>query len=108
MSDAAVTFINVFTVDPAHQAQLVGLLRQVTEGTVRHKSGFICARLYRSVDGKQVAMYAQWESMEAYEAMRDDRQTRAYLEQALAIAKFETGMYEAVQTFLPDRPNGFA
>jgi len=46
-------------------------------------------------------MYAQWQSREAYQAMREDPGSRPYLERALAIATFEPGMYEVVQTFLP-------
>jgi quinol monooxygenase YgiN len=106
MNNAPVTFINVFSVDPANQSQLVQILTQVTETIVRHKSGFISASLYRSIDGKKVTMHAQWESSEAYQAMRDDPAPRPYLEQALAIAKFEPGMYELARTFLPEASKG--
>ena len=63
MSATPITFINVFSVDPADQAELVRILTQVTEGIVRHKAGFISARLHRSFDGKKVTMYAQWQSL---------------------------------------------
>jgi quinol monooxygenase YgiN len=105
MNGTPVTIINVFSVDPANQAQLVRILTQVTEKAVRHKAGFISARLHRSLDGRKVTMYARWQSNEAYEAMRDDPAPRSYFEQALAIATFEPGMYELVQTFLPEIPN---
>ena len=42
-------------------------------------------------------MYAQWEGVDAYQAMRGN--TSPFLEQALAIAKFDPGMYEVVETF---------
>ncbi len=53
-----ITLINVFTVDPAKQQQLVNLLTQATESSVRHIPGFISASLDRSLDGAKVAMYA--------------------------------------------------
>jgi quinol monooxygenase YgiN len=106
MNGTPITFINVFIVDPANQVELVRILTQVTEGIVRHKTGFISARLHRSFDGKKVTMYAQWQSIEAYQAMRDDPAPRPYLEQALAIAKFEPGMYEVVEIFLPEISDG--
>jgi quinol monooxygenase YgiN len=96
-----VTLINVFTVDPAKQDELVDLLARATEASVRHAPGFISARLHRSLDGTKVTMYAQWQSPEAYQALREDPGSRPYLERALAIATFEPGMYEVVQTFLP-------
>jgi len=96
------TLINIFTVDPAKQKELMDVLVRATEAFVRHAPGFISARLHRSLDGTKVAMYAQWQSREAYEAMRRDPGPRPYFEQALAIATFELGMYEVVQTFLPE------
>jgi quinol monooxygenase YgiN len=99
-----VTLINVFTVDPTKQEELIDLLARATEASVRHAPGFISARLHRSLDGMKVTMYAQWESREAYQAMRQDPGPRPYLERALAIATFDPGMYEVVQTFLPEAP----
>ena len=99
-----VTLINVFTVDPTRQEELVDLLARATETSVRHAPGFISARLHRSLDGTKVTMYAQWQSREAYQAMRQDPGPSPYLERALAIATFDPGMYEVVQTFLPAAP----
>ena len=99
-----ITLINVFTVDAARQEELIDLLARATETSVRHAPGFISARLHRSLDGTKVTMYAQWESREAYQAMRQDPGPTPYLERALAIATFDPGMYEVVQTFLPDAP----
>jgi quinol monooxygenase YgiN len=95
------TLINIFTVDPLHQQQLVELLTLATEESVKQIPGFISASLHRSIDGSKVAMYAQWRSLEDYQRMRSNPQASPYLEQALTIARFEPGMYEVVQTFLP-------
>ena len=101
MSDKPVTLINVFTVEPSGQQELVALLSRATEGSVRHAAGFVSARLHRSLDGTKVTMYAQWRSVEDCQAMRADLTPLPYLQQALAIAKFEPGIYEVVQTFFP-------
>src|SRR5215813_1072577 len=100
-NDHPVTLINVFTVEPADQQRLVELLATATERSVRYAPGFISARLHRSLDGTKVTMYAQWRSTADYEAMRADLTPLPYLQQALAIAKFEPGMYEVVGTFEP-------
>jgi len=94
-----VTLINVFTVEPANQQRLLDLLARATETSVRHAPGFISARLHRGLDGTKVTMYAQWRSVEDYEAMRSDPAPLPYFQQALAIAKFDPGMYEVVETF---------
>jgi quinol monooxygenase YgiN len=96
-----VTLINVFTVSPADQQRLVDLLTRATDDFVRHAPGFISSLLHRSVDGSKVTMYAQWRSVEDYEAMRQDPRPRPFLEEALSFAKFEPGMYKVVRTFLP-------
>jgi quinol monooxygenase YgiN len=96
-----VTFINVFTVEPAFQQRLVELLHHVTSEYVRTAVGFISSRLHRSLDGRKVTMYSQWQSMTDYEAMRADPRPRQYLEEALAIAKFDPGSYEVVADFAP-------
>jgi quinol monooxygenase YgiN len=97
-----VTFINVFTVEPANQQRVVELLRQVTSELVRHAPGFVSSSLHRGLDGTKVTMYAQWRSMADYEAMRKDPRPLPYLEQALSISKFEPGSYEVVEDFTPE------
>jgi heme-degrading monooxygenase HmoA len=95
------TLINVFQVDPARQEQLVELLKRATDGIVNAAPGFITSTLHRSLDGTKVAMYSRWRSNDDYQAMRGDPRPRALLEEALSIAKFEPGIYEVVQTYLP-------
>jgi quinol monooxygenase YgiN len=94
-----IVLINVFTVAPADQQRLIALLVQATEASVRHAPGFISARLHRSLDGAKVTMYAQWRSVEDYQAMRADSSAAPYLEAALQIATFEPGMYEVAGSF---------
>jgi|ERR1700688_4686854 quinol monooxygenase YgiN len=94
-----VTLINVFTVEPTNQQKLIGLLARATDTSVRHAPGFISSSLHRSLDGTKVTMYAQWRSIEDYQAMRENPAPLPYLQQALEIAKFEPGMYEVVATY---------
>ena len=98
---SVVTLINVFTVDPTNQHRLVELLTRATEVSVRHAPGFVSASLHRSLDGTKVTMYAQWRSVEDYQAMRQAGALLPFLQEALALATFEPGMYEVVQTFAP-------
>jgi quinol monooxygenase YgiN len=105
MNDKPVILINVFTVDPERQLESIELLTRATEDSVRHARGFMSARLHRSLDGTKVTMYAQWRTNEDYQAMRQNPAPLPYLQRALAIAKFEPGMYEVVQTFSPPGTN---
>ncbi|NBD24718.1 antibiotic biosynthesis monooxygenase family protein [Paenibacillus glycinis] len=103
MDAGVLTFINVFTVDPANQERVVELLASATDVSVRHAPGFVSCSLHRSLDGTKVTMYAQWRSEEDYQAMRSDPKPLPYLQEALTIATFEPGMYEVVRTFEPSQ-----
>jgi quinol monooxygenase YgiN len=94
-----ITLINVFTVDPSNQQRLIDLLTSATETSVRHATGFISSTLHRSLDGTKVAMYAQWRSLDDYQAMRENPAPAQFLQEAITIAKFEPGTYEVVKTF---------
>jgi quinol monooxygenase YgiN len=98
-----VTLINVFTVEPENQRRLVELLARATDTSVRHAPGFVSASLHRSLDGTRVTMYAQWRTIEDYEGMRRNRAPAPFLQQALALARFEPGMYEVVESYSPDK-----
>jgi quinol monooxygenase YgiN len=104
----AVTLINVFTVEPSNQQELLDILARATDTSVRDVPGFISAALHRSVDGTRVTMYSQWKSAEHYrhyQSMLSNPVASPYVARALAIAKFDPGMYEVVKVFDgPSRP----
>ena len=62
------TLINVFTVAPEKQQELVDLLVGATQKTIRHLTGFISANIHRSLYGHRVVNYAQWLSKADFEA----------------------------------------
>ncbi|MZQ83059.1 antibiotic biosynthesis monooxygenase [Paenibacillus sp. 5J-6] len=97
------TFINVFTVEPENQERLIDLLTSATDVSVRYAPGFISCSLHRGTEGTKVTMYAQWESAEHYQAMRNDPKPLPYLQEAMKIATFEPGSYEVVKTFEPSK-----
>ena len=97
-----VTLINVFTVEPDKQQQLVDLLIHATNVAMCHIPGFISANIHRSLDGTKVANYAQWRSVEDFRAMLKNPAALPHMQQAAALAKFEHGLYEVVETHSHD------
>ena|SRR6266536_3935200 len=86
-SDAKlVTFINVCTVEPANQQRLVDLLAHATVESVRQAPGFVSATLHRSLDGTKVTMYAQWRTIEDYQAMHRNPASGNFLQQEIRTA----------------------
>lgn len=83
------TLINVFTVEPKKQQALVTLLIEATEQTMKHMPGFVSANIHRSLDGKKVVNYAQWKTMDDFEAMRNNPKAGAHMKAAAQLAQFE-------------------
>ncbi|MGV9787324.1 antibiotic biosynthesis monooxygenase family protein [Streptomyces sp. NPDC003435] len=80
------TLINVFTVAPDRQIELLDLLARATEETMKYQPGFICANFHASLDGQSVINYAQWETEEHYRAMLADPEARVHMDKAGTIA----------------------
>jgi quinol monooxygenase YgiN len=89
-----ITLINVFTVRPEHQAELVALLTRTTEEFMVGLPGFVSANIHASTDGVRVVNYAQWASAEALQAMRANPAAQPHMAAAADLAEsFEPRLY---------------
>jgi quinol monooxygenase YgiN len=93
VSAPIMTLINVFTVEPARQQELVQLLVTATEEVVQHQPGFISANIHASADGERVVNYAQWESEQAFRAMLANPQAREHMDAMTRFAHAEPRLY---------------
>ncbi|MGX1756650.1 antibiotic biosynthesis monooxygenase family protein [Streptomyces lydicus] len=84
---AIATLINVFTVLPERQAELVAVLSRATEETMKDRPGFISANIHASADGERVVNYAQWESEEHFRTMLGDPTAQEHMAKAAALAE---------------------
>jgi len=92
-----VTLINVFTVEPARQQQLIDLLVRVTEVTMRKLPGFVSANIHKSVDGTRVVNYAQWRSREDYEMMLRNPAATTHMREAVTVGQPNPHLYEVAE-----------
>ncbi len=91
------TLINVFTVRPENQQRVIDVLVEVDKSVMKTMPGFISANIHRSLDGTKVTNYAQWESVEALEAMLENPEAIPHLQALRQLAeKVEPGRYEVV------------
>jgi quinol monooxygenase YgiN len=93
VSAPIMTLINVFTVEPARQQELVQLLVAATEEVMQHQPGFISANIHASADGERVVNYAQWESEQAFRAMLANPQAREHMDAMARFAHAEPRLY---------------
>jgi quinol monooxygenase YgiN len=93
VAEPIVTLINVFTVEPARQQELVALLITATEKVMQHQPGFVSANIHASADGERVVNYAQWESEAAFRAMLADPQAREHMSTITQFAQADPRLY---------------
>lgn len=74
-----VTLINVFTVAPGRQAELVETLDRTTRAFFATVPGFRSANVHASQDGTRVVNYAQWASAAHFQAMLRMPEARPHL-----------------------------
>ena len=79
------TLVNVFTVQPDRQQQLIDLLAEASE-TMKQIPGFISANLHKSYDGKYVVNYAQWRSRADFDAMLHNPEATPHMKAAAGLA----------------------
>ena len=91
-----VTLVNVLSVEPSKQEELLGSLRHNTETVIKTLQGWIATSLIASSDGKRVVIYSQWDSVADVEAMRTDPRMSAYFPKVAALASLDSIVGTAV------------
>ena len=94
-SDVA-TLVNVFTVEPENQQNLVRVLKEGTVAFFSKQRSFISPRVHTSNGGRRAINYSQWRSAESIEAFRADPYFAPYAQRIAALAKAETILCDVV------------
>lgn len=94
-----VTLVNVLSVQPERQKELVDMLRQNTETVIKTLTGWISTTLVASSDGKRVVIYSRWNNAADVDAMRADPRMLAYFPKIAALASFDSIAGVAVVSF---------
>ena len=92
-SQTVVTLINIFDVEPHRQGELVELLERAAVEVMQYLSGFISSNIHRGLDGKHVAIYAQWARREDFEAMLAHPKVQEHVRIANAIGRSAPALY---------------
>lgn len=92
-----VTQINIFSVAPERQDELVSSLRETVVAASKMQ-GWISASIHRSADGRKVANYVQFESTEAARRVTQELLTMGLIQRNTAIGMVSPGQYEVVFT----------
>jgi heme-degrading monooxygenase HmoA len=97
------TSITTYRVRPELQQRLIDILVLAAENVLQKLPGFISANIHKSMDGTQVLNYSQWESREAFDAIRQNETVLTYTHAAWEIATIEPHIYEVVAIIHADK-----
>ena len=86
----------MYSVEPHNQEKLVTLLERATEYVVCTLPWFISTNIHKSLDGTNVANYAQWSSKEHFEAILQNPQAKEHLAEAFKLSQPDPHLYEVV------------
>ncbi|QHC28703.1 antibiotic biosynthesis monooxygenase family protein [Streptomyces sp. HF10] len=100
------TLVNVFTVAPDDQKELLGHLAQVTEELIRHMPGFVSASFHLSHDGRRVVNYAQWRTEADFRAMHADARLKEHFDYCRAVSRPEPIFCDVAHTCDAEQPDG--
>ena len=96
------TVIIVSIVEPENQQDFVDLLVTATENLLCKQPGFISSNIHKSLDGEKVVTYAQWRSVEDFQAVFKNPEVRLNLPDFSKLRKSETVvLYEVCYTNNP-------
>jgi quinol monooxygenase YgiN len=84
------TLINVLTVEPENQLELIELLRVNTENVIRGLDGWISTSFIAAKDQRHVVIYSQWRDLASVGAMRTNPDMVAYFPRIAALAAFDS------------------
>ena len=90
------TLVNVFTVEPENQQQLVQVLKEGTESFFSKQPGFISSSVLTSKDGRRAINYSQWRSTKDIESFRGHPYFAPYVQRIVALAKSESILCDVV------------
>lgn len=91
-----VTLINVFTVDPSKQQEVVDALVETTKKVWRLQDGYISASIHKSQDKKRVVNYVQYKGKEAFDKRLDNPEAIIHMNKVLSMAKADGHLYDVV------------
>ena len=97
VNDGVVTQINVFTVAPEKQQELIDLLSEAA-AFASGVPGWISASIHRSHDGTKVVNYAQSKDLESAQSIINALREAGWLERNKALGEAHPGLYEVVFT----------
>jgi quinol monooxygenase YgiN len=99
-----ITVVIIFAVKPAQQQELIDIIIEFLETTVKHQPGFASSNIHKSIDGVRVMNYAQWRTQADCQAFVNNTEIQAQGQKLSNFQLHEAHTYE-VTVSKPDDAN---
>jgi heme-degrading monooxygenase HmoA len=98
-----VAIINVFTVEPEHQQELLNTITSYSKGVASKWPGFISARFHAGLEKTRVIGVIYWESQEACLAFIQASENQPFFQQCTSLAQhIDSHFYTVVTDVSPN------
>jgi quinol monooxygenase YgiN len=89
-----ITVVIIFAVEPVRQQELVDIVIEFLETTVKYQPGFVSSSIHKSIDGVRVMNYAQWKTQADYQAFINNTEVQAQGKKLSNFQLHEAHVYE--------------
>jgi hypothetical protein len=91
--------IDFWTVDPSMADELIRAISSTVQGTVSEQPGFVCAQIYKSVDGHAVLLGVSMRTVEERQQLTDSAEVQNAARDLRAIGKSHERLFRLVESF---------
>jgi heme-degrading monooxygenase HmoA len=91
--------IDVWTVDPSREPELLQRILELTHGLLRDAPGFVSAQIYESVDRGAVMIRITMRTVEDRQALTDSAAVHSALRELRVIASNHARLFRLVEAF---------
>jgi len=94
--------IDVWTVDPSHEPELLQRVREITRDLLLGTQGFVSAQIYESVDHGAVMIRVTMDTIKDRQALTDSPAVHSALRELRVMADSHARLFTLVETFGED------
>lgn len=91
--------IDVWTVDPSREPELIQRILEITRDLLANHEGFVSAQIYESIDHGAVMIRVAMRTTKDRQALTDSSAVHGALRELRAIAHSHSRMFRLVETF---------
>ena len=91
---SGVYFFNIWQVEPDKQQALFDLFVDMIEKVMKPQAGLISSKLFKSLDGTQIIVYAEWTSEQEWKKNLDNPEILSCVEKMKELGTPNANLYQ--------------